>query len=78
MFRARWTGAGIAVDMAKCYDSIRLPLLRRMLTAAGWPSGLSGPLLAAYAFRRRWETPPVPSASPGLASLPDAHWLSPL
>ena len=45
--------AGMAVDMAKCYDTVRLPLLRRVLTAAGWPAAILGPLLAAYSFRRR-------------------------
>ena len=48
--------AGIAVDMAKCYDSARLPLLRRLLAAAGWPAAVvavAGPLLAAYGARRR-------------------------
>ena len=43
----------MAVDVAKCYDSIRLPFLRRVLSAAGWPAGVLEPLLAAYAFRRR-------------------------
>ena len=43
----------MAVDMAKRYDSICLPFLRRVLSAAGWPVGVLEPLLAAYAFRRR-------------------------
>ena len=45
--------AGLAVDMAKCYDSVRHPVLRRTLVAAGWPAAILGPLLGAYAFRRR-------------------------
>ena len=40
-------------DMAKCYDSARLPLLRRVLTAAGWPAAVLEPLLSAYSFQRR-------------------------
>ena len=47
------TVAGVAIDMAKCYDSVRLPMLRRLLVAAGWPASICGPLLAAYAARRR-------------------------
>ena len=43
----------MAVDMAKCYDSVRLPMLRRMLGTAGWPSAVLEPLFAAYSFRRR-------------------------
>ena len=43
----------MAVDMAKCYDSVRIPLLRRMLCAAGWPAAVLEPLVAAYSFRRR-------------------------
>ena len=35
--------AGLAVDMAKCYDSVRHPMLRRVLSAAGWPPGILGP-----------------------------------
>ena len=45
--------AGVAIDMTKCYDSVRLPMLRRMLATAGWPSCIHGPLLAAYGARRR-------------------------
>ena len=39
--------AGVATDLSKCYDGVRLPLLRRLLAAAGWPAGLVEPLLAA-------------------------------
>ena len=45
--------AGIATDLSKCYDGVRLPLLRRLLAAAGWPAGLVAPLLAAYSAPRR-------------------------
>ena len=45
--------AGLAVDMAKCYDTVRHPMLRRMLSAAGWPQAILEPLLGAYSFRRR-------------------------
>ena len=41
------TVCGAAVDFSKCYDSVRLPLLRRVLAAAGWPTGILGPLMAA-------------------------------
>ena len=44
---------GVAVDLTKCYDSVSHPFLRRMLAAAGWPQGISGPLLNAYAAPRR-------------------------
>ena len=37
----------MAVDMTKCYDSVRHPVLRRALVAAGWPSAVAGPLLDA-------------------------------
>ena len=39
--------SGVAVDLSKCYDSVRLPLLRRILAAAGWPQAIAGPMLAA-------------------------------
>ena len=43
----------MAVDMAKCYDSARRPVLLRALAAAGWPEAISRPLLDAYAAPRR-------------------------
>ena len=43
----------VAVDVIKCYGTVRLPMLRRTLAAAGRPQAISGPLLSAYAFRRR-------------------------
>ena len=45
--------SGVAVDLSKCYDSVRLPLLRRVLAAAGWPQAIAGPMLAAYGAPRR-------------------------
>ena len=47
------TVSGAAVDLTKCYDSVRHPLLRRALGAAGWPTGILEPLLAAYSAPRR-------------------------
>ena len=47
------TVSGAAVDLTKCYDSVRHPLLRRALAAAGWPAGILEPLLAAYSAPRR-------------------------
>ena len=47
------TVCGVTVDLTKCYDSVRLPLLRRALAAAGWPAGVVGPLLSAYSAPRR-------------------------
>ena len=44
--------AGLAVDFSKCYDGVRLPLLRRALAASAWPVALVGPLLAAYGAPR--------------------------
>ena len=44
--------AGIAVDFSKCNDTVRLPLLARVLRSAAWPPGLSGPLLHAYGAPR--------------------------
>ena len=48
-----WPAPPPAVDMTKRYDSIRLPFLRRVLSAAGWPAGVLEPLLAAAASHRR-------------------------
>ena len=47
------TICGVTVDLTKCYDSVRLPLLRRALAAAGWPAGVVGPFLSAYSAPRR-------------------------
>ena len=42
--------AGVATDLPKCYDGARLPLLRRPLASAGWPSGLVAPAPPPAAF----------------------------
>ena len=44
---------GLAVDLRKAYDSVRLGLTVRFLQAARWPAGLLGPLAAAYSAPRR-------------------------
>ena len=45
--------AGAAADLSKCYDGVRHPFLDRVLSAAGWPAALAGPLLFAYGVGRR-------------------------
>ena len=44
---------GVSTDFQKFYDTVRLPLVGRVLRAARWPEPLLGPLLRAYAFPRR-------------------------
>ena len=41
------------MDWSKCYDRLRLSVLRSIATAAGLPGSISGPMLAAYGQARR-------------------------
>ena len=43
---------GLALDWAKCYDTMPLVLLRRVAERVGMPAALSEPMLAAYAQPR--------------------------
>jgi len=45
--------AGLAVDWSKCYDRLRLSVLKSIAAAAGLPGSISGPMLAAYGQARR-------------------------
>ena len=45
--------AGLAVDWSKCYDRLRLSVLRRIAVEAGIPDAIAGPMLAAYGQARR-------------------------
>ena len=45
--------SGLAVDWSKCYDRLPLSVLAEVMMAAGVPSAISAPMLAAYCFPRR-------------------------
>ena len=65
--------AGLACDFSKCYDSVRLPQLRRALARGGLHPRILGPLLVQYHAPRRLRVagtlgeqwPPLSGMPPG-------------